>query len=105
MKKVLDCCKAKMKCEGGDEVEEDTKDDGVEKKKRHGGCGAQQPKISIDGMKIQAEFKPSRKKQVEEQDQYMPEPVERKQLLSAERVCNRSRSLLAVQKLVVSPLY
>ncbi|KAJ7526580.1 hypothetical protein O6H91_16G013300 [Diphasiastrum complanatum] len=87
LKKVLDCCKTKQKCEGGDEIDEDQQEDGSEKKKHHGGCGAQQPKITIDGMKIIAEFKASRKK-AEEQDQYMPEPVERKQQLAAEKVLN-----------------
>lgn len=84
LKKVLECCKSKTKCEGGDEIEDDTKEE-IEKKKKHGGCGAQQPKISIDGMKIIAEFKQPRKR-ADEQDQYMPEPVERKQQLSAEKV-------------------
>ncbi|KAL0411766.1 UNVERIFIED_CONTAM: DNA-directed RNA polymerase II subunit RPB1 [Sesamum latifolium] len=49
-----------------------------------GGCGAQQPKISIDGMKMVAEYKIQKKKN-DDQDQ-LPEPVERKQLLSAEKV-------------------
>ncbi|KAG6556309.1 hypothetical protein Mapa_002251 [Marchantia paleacea] len=84
LKKVLECCKSKTKCEGGDEIEDDTKEE-IEKKKKHGGCGAQQPKISIDGMKIIAEFKQPRKRS-DEQDQYMPEPVERKQQLSAEKI-------------------
>ncbi|BBN08768.1 DNA-directed RNA polymerase II subunit RPB1 [Marchantia polymorpha subsp. ruderalis] len=84
LKKVLECCKSKTKCEGGDEIEDDTKEE-IEKKKKHGGCGAQQPKISIDGMKIIAEFKQPRKR-ADEQDQYMPEPVERKQQLSAEKI-------------------
>jgi DNA-directed RNA polymerase II subunit RPB1 len=84
----LDCCKNKTKCEGGDVIDEDQGQDGDEevKKKRHGGCGAQQPKISIDGMKIIAEYKAPRKK-ADEQEQLMPEPAERKQQLSAERVC------------------
>ena len=43
------------------------------------------PKIYIDGMKIMAEFKPSKKK-ADEQEQYLPEPVERKQQLTAEKV-------------------
>jgi DNA-directed RNA polymerase II subunit RPB1 len=88
LKKVLDCCKSKTKCDAGDEIDEnDTRygEEDTEKKKSHGGCGAQQPKITIDGMKLVAEFKPSRKK-ADEQDQYMPEPVERKQQLSAEKV-------------------
>ncbi|KAL3689206.1 hypothetical protein R1sor_015515 [Riccia sorocarpa] len=84
LKKVLECCKSKTKCEGGDVIDEDSKEE-AEKKKKHGGCGAAQPKISIDGMKIIAEFKLPKKKQ-DEQDQYMPEPVERKQQLSAEKI-------------------
>ncbi|KAL0392464.1 UNVERIFIED_CONTAM: DNA-directed RNA polymerase II subunit RPB1 [Sesamum radiatum] len=43
----------------------------------------QQPKISIDGMKMVAEYKIQKKKN-DDQDQ-LPEPVERKQLLSAEK--------------------
>lgn len=87
LKKVLDCCKSKTKCDTGDDIDENDVMNGEEneKKKSHGGCGAQQPKISIDGMKIVAEFKPSRKKG-EEPEQHMPEPVERKQQLSAEKV-------------------
>lgn len=52
-------------------------------KKSRGGCGAQQPKLTIEGMKMIAEYKGSRKKNDEEP---LPEPVERKQQLSAERV-------------------
>ena len=48
-----------------------------------GGCGAQQPKYSVDGMKIMAEFK-ARKKS-EDQD-HLPDPAERKQLLGADKV-------------------
>ena len=67
-------------------IDEDQQDGDEEvKKKRHGGCGAQQPKITIDGMKINAEYKVLRKK-ADDQEQLMPEPVERKQQLSAERV-------------------
>lgn len=86
LRKMLDCCKTKQKCEGGDDIDEEQgQDEEVEKKRRHGGCGAQQPKITIDGMRIVAEFKASKKK-ADEQEQYMPEPVERKQQLSAEKV-------------------
>ncbi|KAH9322462.1 hypothetical protein KI387_017101, partial [Taxus chinensis] len=87
LKKVLDCCKNKTKCEGGDVIDEDQGQDGDDevKKKRQGGCGAQQPKIYIDGMKIIAEYKAPRKK-ADDPEQLMPEPVERKQQLSAERV-------------------
>lgn len=87
LKKVLDCCKSKAKCDAGDDIDENESSYGEEpeKKKSHGGCGAQQPKTTIDGMKLVAEFKLNRKK-ADEQDQHMPEPVERKQQLSAEKV-------------------
>src|SRR3954468_8402139 len=52
--------------------------------KKIGGCGVQQPNITVDGMKLVAEFKTTKKK-TDEQDQ-LPEPVERKQILSPERV-------------------
>jgi DNA-directed RNA polymerase II subunit RPB1 len=90
LRRVLDCCKSKQKCEGGDDIEEEQgNDEEIEKKKKHGGCGYQQPKIYIDGMKIMAEFKPSKKK-ADEQEQYLPEPVERKQQLTAEKVSTAS---------------
>eukprot|EP00253_Pinus_taeda_P007579 PITA_07579 len=86
LKKVLECCKNKTRCVGGDLLAEDRQDGDAEaKKKRHGGCGSPQPKISIDGMKIIAEYKLQRKK-AEGDEQLLPEPAERKQQLSAERV-------------------
>lgn len=84
LKKILDACKNKSKCEGGDEIDVRGQDPEEPIKKSRGGCGAQQPKISIDGMKMVAEYKIQKKKS-DDQDQ-MPEPVERKQLLSAEKV-------------------
>ncbi|XP_057805487.1 LOW QUALITY PROTEIN: DNA-directed RNA polymerase II subunit RPB1-like [Salvia miltiorrhiza] len=84
LKKILDACKNKSKCEGGDEIDVRGQDSEEPVKKSRGGCGAQQPKISIDGMKMVAEYKIQKKKS-DDQDQ-MPEPVERKQLLSAEKV-------------------
>ncbi|GFP91008.1 DNA-directed RNA polymerase ii subunit 1 [Phtheirospermum japonicum] len=83
LRKILDACKNKTKCEGGDEIDVQGQDSEPLKKSR-GGCGAQQPKISIDGMKMVAEYKIQKKKS-DDQDQ-MPEPVERKQILSAEKV-------------------
>ncbi|KAK8942607.1 DNA-directed RNA polymerase II subunit RPB1 [Platanthera zijinensis] len=53
-------------------------------KESRGGCGAQQPNITIDGIKMIAEYKAPKKKS-DDQVQ-LPEPVERKQVLSAERV-------------------
>ncbi|KAL0366613.1 UNVERIFIED_CONTAM: DNA-directed RNA polymerase II subunit RPB1 [Sesamum radiatum] len=76
-------CKNKSKCDGGDEIDVRGQDPDETVKKSRGGCGAQQPKISIDGMKMVAEYKIQKKKN-DDQDQ-LPEPVERKQLLSAEK--------------------
>lgn len=84
LRKILDACKNKSKCEGGDDIDVHGHDSDEPVKKSRGGCGAQQPKISIDGMKMVAEYKIQKKKS-DDQDQ-MPEPVERKQLLSAEKV-------------------
>nr|KYP66634.1 DNA-directed RNA polymerase II subunit RPB1 [Cajanus cajan] len=84
LKKILDACKNKSKCEGGDEIDIPGQDTEEPVKKSRGGCGAQQPKITIEGMKMIAEYKAQRKKS-DDQEQ-LPEPVERKQTLSAERV-------------------
>ncbi|KAJ6774697.1 DNA-DIRECTED RNA polymerase SUBUNIT [Salix purpurea] len=84
LKKILDACKNKTKCEGGDEIDVQGQDNEEPVKKSRGGCGAQQPKITIEGMKMIAEYKAQRKKS-DDQEQ-LPEPVERKQTLTAERV-------------------
>lgn len=84
LRKILDACKNKTKCEGGDEIDVQGQESDQPVKKSRGGCGAQQPKITIDGMKMTAEYKAQRKKN-DDQEQ-LPEPVERKQTLSAERV-------------------
>ncbi|XVE87489.1 hypothetical protein DITRI_Ditri18aG0121500 [Diplodiscus trichospermus] len=84
LKKILDACKNKTKCEGGDEIDVQGQDTEDPIKKSRGGCGAQQPKLTIDGMKMIAEYKAQRKKN-DDQEQ-LPEPVERKQTLTAERV-------------------
>ncbi|KAL6222224.1 hypothetical protein ACLB2K_005616 [Fragaria x ananassa] len=81
LKKILEACKNKTKCDGGDEIDMQDTDEPL--KKSRGGCGAQQPKLSIDGMKMVAEYKAQRKKS-DDQEQ-LPEPVERKQTLTAER--------------------
>lgn len=83
LKRVFDACKNKQKCEGGDEMDVQGQDSEEPVKKSRGGCGAQQPKLTIEGMKMIAEYKASRKKN---DDEPLPEPVERKQQLSAERV-------------------
>lgn len=86
LKRILEACKNKKKCEGGDslDVQDQDQDDGESAKKTRGGCGAQQPTFTIEGMKIIAEYKMTKKKS-DEQEQ-LPEPAERKQQLSAEKV-------------------
>ena len=77
LKKILDACKNKTKCEGGDEIDDvQTQQDTDEPVKK--------PKITIEGMKMIAEFKVTKKKN-DEIDQ-LPEPAERKQTLGADRV-------------------
>ena len=66
----------------GEDLEQEHDTD--EPVKKRGGCGAQQPNITVDGMKMVADFKTTKKK-TDEQDQ-LREPVERKQIVSAERV-------------------
>jgi DNA-directed RNA polymerase II subunit RPB1 len=83
LKRIYDACKSKKVCAGGDDLDVQEQDTDEPVKKR-GGCGAQQPNITVDGMKMVAEFKAPKKK-TDDQDQ-LPEPVERKQILSAERV-------------------
>nr|CAA36735.1 DNA-directed RNA polymerase [Arabidopsis thaliana] len=85
LKKILDACKNKTKCDGGDDIDDvqsHSTDEPV--KKSRGGCGAQQPKLTIEGMKMIAEYKNS-KEENDEPDQ-LPEPAERKQTLGADRV-------------------
>ncbi|KAL0650673.1 hypothetical protein Bca4012_093364 [Brassica carinata] len=77
LKKILDACKNKTKCEGGDEIDDvQTQQDTDEPVKK--------PKITIEGMKMIAEFKVTKTKS-DETDQ-LPEPSERKQTLGADRV-------------------
>ncbi|KAL0872475.1 hypothetical protein Bca101_022180 [Brassica carinata] len=86
LKKILEACKNKTKCADDDDIEDvqnqDTADEPV--KKIHGGCGAVQPKLTIEGMKMIAEYKITRKKN-NEQDQ-LPERADLKQTLGADRV-------------------
>ncbi|GFS36008.1 RNA polymerase II large subunit [Actinidia rufa] len=84
LKKILDACKGKTKCEGGDDIDTQGQDTDEPIKKSRGGCGAQQPKLTIEGMKMIAEYKIQKKKN--DDPEQLPEPVERKQQLSAERV-------------------
>lgn len=82
--KIWDACKNKTKCEGGEEFEVRAQNPEESSGRRSGGvCGAQQPKLSVDGMKIIAEFNAQKKRGDPEQ---LPEPAERKKQLSAERV-------------------
>lgn len=81
----MDACKNKEKCEDDDDGNRGEGQDTEEPmKKTRGSCGALQPRISIDGMKMVAEYKIKRKK--DETEQQLPEPVERKQILSGEKV-------------------
>ena len=84
LKRIYDACKSKKVCAGGDDLDVQEQHDTDEPVKKRGGCGAQQPNITVDGMRMVAEFKAPKKKS-DDQDQ-LPEPVERKQILSAERV-------------------
>lgn len=84
LRKILDACKSKTKCDGGDEIDSQNQDGDEPVKKSRGGCGAQQPKITIEGMKMVAEYKLQKKKS--DDSEQLPEPAERKQQLSAERV-------------------
>ena len=84
LKKILEACKSKSTCEGGDDIES-VNEEGVKTvKKGHGGCGSLQPTITIDGMIMVAEYKLPKKKNIDLQQ--LPEPAERIQQLSAERV-------------------
>ena len=87
LEQILCACKTKNKCEGDDEIDVLSLlgHDGEEPlRKRKSGCGALQPTLTIDGMNMIAEYKAQRKNN-DDQGQ-LPEPVERKQTLTAERV-------------------
>ena len=83
LRRIYDACKSKKFC-GGDNPRIQERQDTGEPVRKRGCCGAMQPNITVDGMKMVAEFKAPKKK-TDDQDQ-LPEPVERKQILSAERV-------------------
>src|ERR1041384_5316839 len=59
---------AKSKLQGEDLEQEQDTDEPV---KKRGGCGAQQPNITVDGMKMVAEFKTTKKK-TDEQGEMCP---------------------------------
>ncbi|XLU31412.1 hypothetical protein S245_067478, partial [Arachis hypogaea] len=74
LQRILDACKNISKCQGGEDSEELVRI----------GCGALQPKITIKGIKMIAEYKAPRNKNNDHEQ--LPNPEERKQILSAERV-------------------
>uniref|UniRef100_A0A453CSM0 DNA-directed RNA polymerase subunit n=1 Tax=Aegilops tauschii subsp. strangulata TaxID=200361 RepID=A0A453CSM0_AEGTS len=87
LRKINEACKSKKVCSvGEDDLKGQDQQHTNEPVKKRGGCGARQPNITIDGMKMVAEFKVTNKRN-DDQDQ-LPEPVEPKQILSAERVLN-----------------
>ena len=59
---------AKSKLQGEDLEKEQDTDEPV---KKRGGCGAQQPNITVDGLKMVAEFKTTKKK-TDEQGEMCP---------------------------------
>eukprot|EP00029_Vermamoeba_vermiformis_P000981 TRINITY_DN1114_c0_g1_i1.p1 TRINITY_DN1114_c0_g1~~TRINITY_DN1114_c0_g1_i1.p1 ORF type:complete len:1749 (-),score=528.73 TRINITY_DN1114_c0_g1_i1:193-5355(-) len=83
LRAMYDICKNKRVCEGGQQEEnqennEETEDiEGNKKtKKPHNGCGAEQPKVSRDGLKISIEYKKEQ------------ENGEQRKVLTAEEVYN-----------------
>ena len=94
---MYECCRTKSVCAAEvppDPNSIDTADgadmwaeDDMEKKVHRGGCGASQPKYSIDGMKIMAEFKaPKRSRNEMEEEEDAVDPTERKQQMWPDRV-------------------
>jgi DNA-directed RNA polymerase II subunit RPB1 len=82
LRRIYDACKSKKFCGGDDPRIQERQDTGEPVRKR-GCCGAMQPNITVDGMKMIVEFKAPKKNDDKEKPS---EPVERKQILSAERV-------------------
>ncbi|GKD38244.1 DNA-directed RNA polymerase II subunit 1, partial [Tanacetum coccineum] len=76
LKKILDACKSKSTCEGGDDIESVNQDGVKTVKKGHGGCGSLQPMITNDGMKMVVGHKLPKNKNYDLQQ--LPEPTERK---------------------------
>jgi DNA-directed RNA polymerase II subunit RPB1 len=62
LKRIYDACKTKKVCGEGDDLDVQQQQDTDEHVKRRGGCGAQQPIITVDGMKMLVEFKAPKKK-------------------------------------------
>lgn len=59
MQVVWNYCKGKMVCEP-DEPGDETAGDGEDGKKGHGGCGAAQPLIRKEGLKLFVQYKRSK---------------------------------------------
>ena len=84
LKRIYHSCKTNKVCGEGDDLDVQQQQDTNEHAKRRGGCGAQQPVITVDGMKMLVEFKAPKKKNDDREQ--LSESVEPKQILSAERV-------------------
>ncbi|RZR76520.1 hypothetical protein BHM03_00001334 [Ensete ventricosum] len=97
LKRIYVACKSKKKCSGGDDVGfHGQQDSQGPTEKNRVGCGAQQPIVTIDGLKMIAEYKASKRKSNEEEEDRL-EPSERKQVLSAETV----GSHLAINSVII----
>ncbi|CAL9110471.1 unnamed protein product, partial [Musa textilis] len=85
LKRIYVACKGKKKCSGGDDIGfQGEQDSQGPTEKRRVGCGAKQPIVTVDGLKMVAEYKDSKRRSDEQEDRL--EPSERKQVLSAETV-------------------
>ncbi|XP_025827881.1 DNA-directed RNA polymerase II subunit 1-like [Panicum hallii] len=83
LRRIYDACKSTKFCGGGDDPCIQEQQDTDEPVKKRGCCGSMQPNIIVDGMKMVVEFKAPKENDDKEKSS---EPVERKQILSAERV-------------------
>ncbi|CAI5984210.1 unnamed protein product [Closterium sp. NIES-65] len=97
LRRMYECCRTRSVCaadtppegteDGADPANPDGEDfDDPERKVRRGGCGATQPKYTIDGMKIMAEFKAPKRGRNEMEEEEQIEPTERKQQMWPDRV-------------------
>ncbi|KAJ3686396.1 hypothetical protein LUZ61_015560 [Rhynchospora tenuis] len=84
LKFIKDKCR-KERCLGGDDIDVQKEQDGDEPvKTSRSGCGALQPHIKVKDLVMFAEFEAPKKNKSDE-DEQLPDPLERKQILSAER--------------------
>ncbi|GJP50326.1 hypothetical protein CLOM_g9456 [Closterium sp. NIES-68] len=97
LRRMYECCRTRSVCaadtppegteDGADPTNPDGEDfDDPERKVRRGGCGATQPKYTIDGMKIMAEFKAPKRGRNDMEEEEQIEPTERKQQMWPDRV-------------------